>query len=75
MRKFSLVMAMVFAGFAAIAQDPSLNKKVPDDSTHKEGWKKGAFVTCGCRPGIQFQLGRRCSDFFTFHYISGKSFC
>src|SRR5436190_10270874 len=51
MKKISLVMAMVFAGLAVIAQDPSLNKKLPDDSTHKEGWKKGAFITLGIGQG------------------------
>lgn len=51
MKKFSLVMAIVFAGIAAIAQDPSLNKKLPEDSTHKEGWKKGAFITLGIGQG------------------------
>ena len=51
MRKFSLLMTIVLASIAAIAQDPSLAKKLPDDSTHKQGWRRGAFFSLGIGQG------------------------
>jgi hypothetical protein len=58
MRKFSLLIAILFASFAAIAQDQTIKglqataeKKLDDDTTHKEGWKRGGFVSLGIGQG------------------------